>query len=131
MKRIFLMSAAVLMGVMGIAGGVDARSQTEFGHGCGTGCGVKVKRISDVKSMRLASGQQVKTATFLQQQFINGELKRSSQRQFFADCQKRQLASANKGSFPKEKDWNQLAGDDSDYTTVAGGRGYYFDALCK
>ncbi|MCT7949862.1 hypothetical protein NG798_08690 [Ancylothrix sp. C2] len=131
MKRIYLMSAVVVMGVLGMAIGVDARSQSEFSHGCGTGCAVKVKRISDVKSMRLPSGQQVKNATFVQQQFINGQLKTSSQRQFFADCQQRQLASADQNSIPKQKDWNQLAGDDSDYTTVAGGRGFYFDALCK
>lgn len=130
MKRFFLMSA-VVMGVLGMAGGVDARSKSEFSHGCGTSCAVTVKRISDVKSIRLASGQQVKTAIFLQRQFINGELKRRSQRQFFADCQKRQLASADQGSIPKQKDWVQLAGDESDYTTVATGRGFYFDALCK
>lgn len=129
MKRFFLMSLGVMV-VVGMAGGVDA-SPTEFGHGCGTSCGVKVKRISDVKNVRLPSGKEVKTAKFLQEQFLSGELKTTSQRQFFADCQKRELASVDVGSMPNQKDWIKLTGDESDYTTVAAGRGYYFDSLCK
>jgi hypothetical protein len=99
-----------------------------FVHGCGTGCSVTAELISPItKRASLNQG------TF-RQQIKGGQGGNKTQTLYgFADCATKRLALTlqNRSESPASDDeWLQLDGTRQDYTTVAGGRGFYFEALC-
>lgn len=132
MKKHLLLSLFVTVTITAGVGQSNAQETIEFGHGCGAGCSVKAKLISEIEQFTLTDGREAKTAVFFVDQTGGGRGETNLSRTFqvTAVCDSKEIAFSPELSAPTDSSWIQLAGDDSDYTSVAGGRGYYFDALC-
>lgn len=108
---------------------VAASADFDFVYGCGTGCAVYVKQLSQIHRATL-NGKPVSKAKF----FIvftgagrGGDY--SSTKSFvIASCKEKKLAFVNANG--KLEPWWTLTGTSQDYTTVAGGSGFYFERLC-
>jgi|SanBayMetagenome_1026888.scaffolds.fasta_scaffold16094_3 hypothetical protein len=127
-----------LINLAGLA--TDATAQKAenqpFVYGCGTGCRVTAVRISEVETIRLADGSVANTALFETEQVRNYGTPQSyvaftGTPRHFAICSTRRVGANSGDDFIPNPDWwVQLQGDRSNYTTVSGARGYYFDQLC-
>jgi hypothetical protein len=127
-RLLTLVGLSVLSSTLAI-GASPMASAAPFVHGCGTGCRVTAELISPVtQQSSLARGS-------FRQQITGGINGNKTQTIYgFAACARQRLAltPSNRQESPASDDeWLKLDGTNQDYTTVAGGRGYYFDALCK
>lgn len=108
---------------------VATPSEFDFVYGCGTGCAIHVKQISPIYRATL-NGKAVSKAKF----FIvftgagRGNDNGSEQSFVVASCKEKKLAFV--GANGKLDPWKKLTGTTQDYTTVAGGLGFYFERLC-
>lgn len=136
-------SAGIFLSVNLLVFSAFARTPPQFGYGCGTGCSTKVKLVSPINGYRSADGRTITYGTFAVQVTGGGrgDLNTTFLRYVLADCDHLSLARLEKPArftdagidFSKGErgNWEKLSGSSYDYTTVVGGRGYYFDALCK
>jgi hypothetical protein len=111
----------------------QADNLDQFIYGCGTGCRVTVERIGTVRGMTY-DGYAIQSSAFYRQ--ITGGGRGNSNIQevvyYFASCSTKELAFSPVDTMPTAPSaWVQITGTSQDYTTVAGGLGYYFDALCQ
>jgi len=101
---------------------VIAENVAQFSHGCGTGCTVRVS-LSAVVTLRNG----VKKGTFLRK-FTGGgrgDFNGTLTSTIFAKCSEGLISGNN-------SNWKIINLSDSNrYTTVQGGIGYYFDAICQ
>jgi hypothetical protein len=98
---------------------------TEFGHGCGTGCSVKA---SMTKIANLEDGITKGTFTIEQKGGGRGDNPNAIERGtsiLYVRC--------SEALYSRDKlKWDKIDLSDSGrYTTVQGGFGYYYDAVCK
>jgi hypothetical protein len=104
-----------------------------FRHGCGTGCSVDVTFTSPVRKIQTADNRIIRFAS-IRTDFRGagrGGESGSSNSYIFAECSANKLAGGTSATPPSASDkWTKLSGDRSDYTTVSGFKGGYFDALC-
>lgn len=110
-------------------------------HACEADCTADVTLPSPVQQVPLRDSQGIgstarrlfKTATFLVKVTGGGRSKTvsTSTLQCDAACATRDLGCAAKGRLPTLDEWRKLRGNRRDYTTVVGGVGFYFDAVCK
>ncbi len=113
--------------VLSILAGKAYGIPTSFGYGCGTGCVVKATLVS---KPQLGPGE-IMEAKFRQTFLFNGKISGSTVRYFWATCSNYSIAFNDTNVFP-DGGWRKLNTTDfsANYTTVAGGLGYYFDVLC-
>lgn len=134
MKKHLLFSLLLTVAVTAALGNKsNAQEAIEFVHGCGAGCRVKARLISEIEPCTLTDGREASTAVFLVDQTGGGRGKTNTSRtlQVTALCNSKEIAFTPELSAPTDSSWIKLTGDEFDYTTVALGRGYYFDALCR
>ncbi len=110
-------------------GSVALATPKSFSYGCGTGCGVEAQLVGSVEMV--ADG--IRRATFRQQVLTNGQAS-GAPRQAYAwgECFNKKVAFSPTPTFPANNGWQPLNQKDwsANYTTAAGGMGYYYDVLC-
>jgi hypothetical protein len=107
-----------------------------------SGSRAKVKLIGRVESYRFAiRGNETVNYGIFRRQITGGE-NFDEKIYVLANCKKGKVTILSQkpifgsqgivfSQVDRERTWMTVNGNDSDYTTVAGGRGYYFDALCR
>ena len=124
-----MVAALGVIATMGVVPSIAASAEFDFVYGCGTGCAVRVKQISPIYRATL-NGKAVAKAKFFIVFTGAGRGNDNSSKQSFvvASCREKKLAFV--GANGKLDSWNTLTGTSQDYTTVAGGLGFYFERLC-
>jgi hypothetical protein len=110
--------------------GIDPAGAVPFVYGCGTGCRVEGELVSEVTMVGgYRHGRFRIKATGLPREPKVVE----KTNEVFADCDGKRLGFGAKQKPPAKNstDWLQIEGTRQDYTTVSGGRGFYFEALCQ
>jgi hypothetical protein len=140
---IALISSSMSIGCLNIFNTLHAQASMQFRYGCGTGCSVDAKLIGSVKVFRTGSDSTIIQGNFLKRITGGGrgDENYSITNYVLANCEESEIMFLkNKPGFDDQgfipaqsehREWIKMTGTNSDYTTVVGGRGYYFDALCK
>jgi len=111
-------------------GGTAVAAPKTFSYGCGTGCGIEARLVGSVEMV--ADG--IKRGAFQQQMFTNGKKSGAPQPVYaWALCFDKKVAFSPSQDFTSGKGWQPLNQKDwsANYTTAAGGMGYYYDVLCS
>jgi hypothetical protein len=136
-------TAGIIIGIHLFLASDLAQAANQFGYGCGTGCSTKAKLVSPIRAYRSGDDRTITYGTFSVQITGGGrgDLNTTFLRYVLADCNHLRLVHLEKPAkfddlgfqFSKGErgTWEKLSGNSYDYTIVMGGRGYYFDALCK
>jgi hypothetical protein len=114
---------------------ISRKEPVRLDYGCGVDCGrVHDLLITDIRrASHKLNGKTLNTAVFFSRVNGVGKFSNLSSQDIvyvYASCSTKELGFSTEYK-KAPKSFQQLSGDQMDYTTALSGRGYRFDALCK